>query len=189
MHWVQADNAVGSMQELQDKTARRLTSLRTISDQAQLRVERSQASMAVTREFVAAIKADSGPRRDEPSSESICPILVVDDDRDITEMVAAALTLAGYKVVTACNGQEALAIIAEHPPALVLLDVHMPLLDGPGLVRQLSELGIQLPIVLMTSDCEPEHYAREIGAVAFITKPFAITQLFAELRTWCPRAA
>ena len=116
-------------------------------------------------------------------------VLVVDDDPHICDALAAALEMAGFCVATASNGIEALHAIQHERPSLVLLDIHMPLLDGPGLARMLVELGIQLPIVVMTTDPWPEIYAREMGASAFIPKPFAITQLLSQVHMSLERAS
>lgn len=103
--------------------------------------------------------------------------LIVDDDPHVTDAVAALLTYQGFAVLTATNGQEALDLIAELLPSLVFLDLHMPVLDGWGFVRALQERDLRLPIILMSSDRQIDRWASELGAVAFLSKPFGMAQL------------
>lgn len=107
------------------------------------------------------------------------PILVVDDDSSILETVTAILELEGYPVATAINGLEALRSIEQEQPAIVLLDMRMPVMDGWGLVRELEQRGVQLPIVVMTAAQDARRWATEIGAVGFLAKPFELSDLLA----------
>src|SRR5437762_2723945 len=93
------------------------------------------------------------------------PILVVDDDPQIRLLLVELLTLKGYSVVTAENGAEALAIFAQHPPGLVLLDVHMPRMDGLTFASRLSAVGRTVPIVVLTASPDAHLLAAEICAV------------------------
>lgn len=106
-------------------------------------------------------------------------ILLVDDEFAIVEVLEAVLTDAGYRLVTAVNGRQALERAAAHRPALILLDFMMPLLDGPGVLRALkSDPALrEIPVILMTS--LPENIVRERtqGYRAFIRKPFMIKRL------------
>ena len=79
------------------------------------------------------------------------PILVVDDDPSILAIVAQVLELEGYPVETAPNGAEALKVLERARPALVLLDMRMPVLDGWGFAGELSERGVKVPILVMTA--------------------------------------
>jgi two-component system alkaline phosphatase synthesis response regulator PhoP len=108
-------------------------------------------------------------------------ILVADDSMTILAMVSSRLTRAGYEVVTAGRGDEALRLALERRPSLVVLDVEMPGLDGVEVTRQLRASG-QLPdvrIILLTGRDEPEAVARglEAGADDYITKPFSPQEL------------
>ncbi len=105
------------------------------------------------------------------------PILVVDDDPSILETVTDILTFEGYVVETAHNGQEALRCIEQVLPALVLLDMRMPVLDGWGLVRKLHEQGLTLPILVMTAAQDASRWAQEVGANGYLSKPFELTEL------------
>ena len=105
------------------------------------------------------------------------PILVVDDDPNILDVVAELLDMEGYPVTTASNGAEALVKIDEAPPSLVLLDMRMPVLDGWGFAREVKARGIQLPILVMTAAQNARLWAEEIGAQGYVAKPFEVPAL------------
>jgi CheY-like chemotaxis protein len=105
------------------------------------------------------------------------PILVVDDEPTIREMVAEVLESEGYPVVTAANGSQALDVVAEHPPSLIILDLWMPVLDGPGFARELDARGFDVPIVVMTASYLAKPIASDIGARGVLRKPFDLSEL------------
>lgn len=105
------------------------------------------------------------------------PILVVDDDSSILETVTAILELEGYPVATAINGADALRSVEQQHPALVLLDMRMPVMDGWGFVRELEQRGVSLPIVVMTAAQDARRWANEIGAAGYLAKPFELPDL------------
>jgi DNA-binding response OmpR family regulator len=105
------------------------------------------------------------------------PILVIDDDPSIRETVAEVLADEGYDVRTVTNGAEGLSAIERELPALVLLDMRMPVLDGWGFARKLDERGIRVPIVVMTAAQEARQWANEIGAGWSLAKPFDLLEL------------
>jgi CheY-like chemotaxis protein len=104
-------------------------------------------------------------------------ILVVDDEPSIRHMVAEVLETEGYPVVTAANGSEALDVVAETAPALVILDLWMPVLDGPGFAREIFARGLDVPIVVMTASYLANPIAGEMGARRCLRKPFELTEL------------
>jgi CheY-like chemotaxis protein len=104
-------------------------------------------------------------------------ILVVDDDPAILATVSDILSFEGYRVQTATNGAEALASIQRQKPALLLLDMRMPVLDGWGVARRLRESGIELPILVMTAAQNARKWAEEIGAAGYVEKPFELPEL------------
>ena len=106
-------------------------------------------------------------------------ILVVDDDPSIREIIVETLELEGYVVEQAANGVEALKRIANRLPSLILLDMRMPVLDGWGLVQALRDRDVTLPIVVMTAAKNARIWATEIGASAYLDKPFEDTELLA----------
>ena len=104
-------------------------------------------------------------------------ILIADDSRTIVSMVASRLERSGYEVLTTANGEDALSLATERLPALVILDVEMPKLDGYEVTRRLraNEATSALPIVLLTSHDDEAALAKgyEAGANEYITKPFS----------------
>jgi CheY-like chemotaxis protein len=100
-------------------------------------------------------------------------VLVVDDDPAIRELLSDVLNAAGWAVAEAADGEAALVALARARPDVVLTDVWMPGLDGPGLLRRLRDGGDDVPVVLMTA------HARDapIPGVPFVAKPFALERL------------
>ena len=106
-------------------------------------------------------------------------ILVADDERAITLIVAEMLTYTGFEVLRAHGGAEALTLARAERPDLILLDVMMPDLDGRDACRALKmDLELQrIPVVLFSSAYEADVHWREAGADAFLQKPFSIRAL------------
>lgn len=104
-------------------------------------------------------------------------VLVVDDDPGIRAVVAETLELEGYRVETVADGAQALRAIERERPALVLLDMRMPVLDGWGVARELRERGVAVPVVVMTAAQDARRWAAEIAAPAFLAKPFDLDDL------------
>lgn len=113
-------------------------------------------------------------------------VLVVDDQADSLEAVAAALGPLGYAVLTAADGATALAIAASKQPDVVLLDVSMPEMDGYEVCRRLklSEETRLIPVVFLTGLDSREARLRglELGATDFLTKPFDLVELEVRVR-------
>ncbi|HSI35593.1 MAG TPA: response regulator [Tepidisphaeraceae bacterium] len=114
------------------------------------------------------------------------PVLVVEDDPEINELVGAYVQIAGYGYERALSGGEAVErAIATHP-ALIVLDVMLPDFDGFEVARRLkAEAGTrEIPIVMLTALDRDEHRAqgKSAGAVGYLTKPFDPDQLLAEIR-------
>jgi CheY-like chemotaxis protein len=104
-------------------------------------------------------------------------VLVVDDDPTLLSVVSDTLDLEGYAVETATNGAEALTAAEREQPALVLLDMKMPVLDGWGFVREAGARGLQLPVVVMTAALGVGPAAS--AAEAVLPKPFDLEDLLA----------
>jgi two-component system, chemotaxis family, chemotaxis protein CheY len=100
------------------------------------------------------------------------PILVVDDDEGILDLVIMTLEFEGFTTRAARDGAQALEIVERERPAAILLDMRMPVMDGWGFARALAERGIDIPIVVMTAAQDAPRWAEEIGADAYIEKPF-----------------
>jgi CheY-like chemotaxis protein len=105
------------------------------------------------------------------------PILIVDDDSAVLETVTEILREEGYTVLPAGNSLEALALAAGARPAMVLLDMRMPQLNGWQFAGRLRELGLDIPIVVMTAAQDSTRWAEEIGAAAVLPKPFNLVDL------------
>ena len=108
-------------------------------------------------------------------------ILVADDDGDVRELVVFRLERAGYRVVTAADGQEAVEVALERSPDVCVIDVMMPKLDGYQVTERLrSSPGLaEVPIVLLTASVEDAAVSRgfEVGASDYIKKPFGPQEL------------
>jgi two-component system, OmpR family, alkaline phosphatase synthesis response regulator PhoP len=103
-------------------------------------------------------------------------ILVVDDEPTLISILSARLNFAGYEVLTASNGVQALEMAAKHSPHLVLLDIMMPEMDGFSVLIKMKEnkKTRSIVIVMLTSKNETEtiEKALQLGAVDYIVKPF-----------------
>lgn len=105
-------------------------------------------------------------------------ILIVDDDPLIRRLVATTLEdVAGFELLEAADGAEALEIADRERPAIVFLDIDMPRMDGIAACRGLRELphteGATIVMLTAASDGEAEWRARQAGADLFLTKPFS----------------
>ena len=114
-------------------------------------------------------------------------ILVIDDDPAILTTVAEILHDEGYIVRQAGNGLEGLAALEQRPPALILLDMRMPVLDGWGFMRALRERKLEVPLVVMTAAQDARRWAQEVGATGFLAKPFDLLELLAVVEQHAPR--
>src|SRR2546430_9885789 len=111
-------------------------------------------------------------------------VLVVDDDPKIVALVRAYLVNAGYDVVTAHDGREALDAVAAHRPALVVLDLMLPELDGLEVTRRVRETS-DVPIVMLTARGATADRVRGLrqGADDYLPKPFAPSELVSRVDT------
>ncbi len=112
-------------------------------------------------------------------------ILIVDDDPSIRKLLVEVLQLEGYPTETASNGREAMDMLARSGPRVVLLDLLMPVLDGRGVVRELSampEQRAQHKIILLSAYVNLEVHA-DIEADGKLAKPFTVPQLLNVLTT------
>jgi CheY-like chemotaxis protein len=109
-------------------------------------------------------------------------ILVVDDEVPIVLLLSELLHAEGYRVVTAHNGEDALALARARPPDLVVADVMMPRLDGIELCRRLhaDPRTRHVPVILMSAVATPR--LQLANAVAFVAKPFDLDDLLARVK-------
>jgi CheY-like chemotaxis protein len=104
-------------------------------------------------------------------------ILVADDEPPIVRLMEFILARHGHQMLTAVNGEQALAMVREHAPDLVLLDIMMPRVDGYEVARTLraDPKLAQMPIIMLSAKAQEEDIQRgmEVGVDAYITKPFS----------------
>jgi EAL domain-containing protein (putative c-di-GMP-specific phosphodiesterase class I) len=129
------------------------------------------ATAAVRRAATTAVSRKGHPL------DPIRHVLVADDEPAIVEMIRDILEEYGFRVVTAANGSEALRLVEEAEPEVVLLDMNMPVLDGEGFVAAVRERGLRIPIVIMTAGSSAKRWATELGADAYLSKPFELASL------------
>ncbi len=117
-------------------------------------------------------------------------ILVVDDDPHIQEVLEVRLSSAGYEVIIATDGREALDILAQNPVALVISDIRMPGLDGLELQARLEKIAPKLPIIFLTAfgNIQDAVQAIKSGAVDYLTKPFDGQELLAKVKSVLAKA-
>ena len=111
-------------------------------------------------------------------------LLVVDDEFNILELLATSLRFAGFEVVTAGNGREALEKAHAENPDLIVLDVMMPGMDGFEVTRRLRENGTTTPVLFLTAKDATEDKVTGLGAGGddYVTKPFGLEEVVARIR-------
>jgi DNA-binding response OmpR family regulator len=117
-------------------------------------------------------------------------ILVVDDELEIVKVVRAYLEQSGFRVITASDGQQALAVFRHEQPDLIVLDLNLPQQDGLDVCRAIRR-DSNVPIIMLTARVEePDRLiGLEIGADDYITKPFSPREVVARVRTVLRRSA
>jgi len=106
-------------------------------------------------------------------------ILVVDDESAVCEMLKKFLTKKNYEVYTALNGEDALSVVKEERPHIVLLDIKMPKMDGIECLRQIREIDKEVGVIMITAvkDEEIGREALKLGAFDYVTKPLSLDYL------------
>jgi len=114
------------------------------------------------------------------------PLLIVEDDRDLRDALCITLELAGYAVIPAADGSEALAAMQRQRVGLVISDIQMQPLDGLGLLREIRRIHAHVPVVLMTAfgDIERAVAAMRAGASDYLPKPFEPASLLQLVRRY-----
>lgn len=112
-------------------------------------------------------------------------VLVIDDDIDTHDMLSVLLAHAGYSVATACNGREALRMLASLRPEVILLDVEMPVMTGPQFreAQRRDKDLIRIPTIVMTGSKEEPQL--DPGIADVLHKPFRSKQLVAAISRYC----
>ncbi len=111
-------------------------------------------------------------------------MLVVDDERNITELLAMAFRYEGFEVDEAASGAEALERVVASPPSLIVLDVMMPGMDGFTVVKKLREQGRSTPVLFLTAKDTTKDAVEglSLGADDYVTKPFSLEEVIARAR-------
>nr|WP_239536877.1 response regulator transcription factor [Arthrobacter roseus] len=111
-------------------------------------------------------------------------MLVVDDEPNIRELLSTSLRFAGFDVVAAANGREALIAAEEHNPDLAVLDVMLPDMDGFTVTRRLRAAGRLFPVLFLTAkdDTEDKVTGLTVGGDDYVTKPFSLDEVVARIR-------
>lgn len=104
-------------------------------------------------------------------------VLVVDDDEMVRRLLRAVLEADEFEVVEARDGETALRLASETPPAVVVLDIMMPGLDGVEVCRRLDHSAVKVVVLTARDDPLLEDECRASGADAFLTKPFSSIEL------------
>ena len=117
-------------------------------------------------------------------------ILIVEDEVLIREDIVALLEMEGFSILDAENGQEALNILQNNTPDLIISDVLMPVLDGYGFleqVRRISHLQ-NIPFIFLSAKTSAQEISRgiELGASEYLTKPISITKLLETIEQHLP---
>ena len=113
-------------------------------------------------------------------------VLVVEDTEDNRQIIRDLLTSAGYEMIEAVNGEQGVAMAAEHRPDLILMDIQLPVLDGYEATRRIKTNPAlrHIPIIAVTSYAlsGDEEKTREAGCDAYVAKPFSPRLLLAKVR-------
>ncbi len=120
-------------------------------------------------------------------------IYVVDDEEHILELIRFNLQNAGYRVITATTGEDAMKLFEQEMPALLLLDIMLPGMDGLDVCKRLksSDETSTIPIIMLTARSEEidKILGLELGADDYMTKPFSVRELMARVKALLRRTA
>lgn len=123
-----------------------------------------------------------------PLSAPHCPVLIVEDDEDLREMMAQLLTLEGYQAAAVANGREALQYLQDsEKPQVILLDLMMPVMDGWEFRRQQQADPALAPVPVIVLSALDQTRASNLEADAFLKKPLDFDRLLSLVREYCPQ--
>jgi len=111
-------------------------------------------------------------------------VLVVDDTKNIKNLLTTCLTLNGYSVLTASNGFDAMEILKKNKVNLVFLDIKMPELSGTEVLKRIRAMGIDTPVIIMTAFATVKNAVEctKLGAVTYLQKPFTTDKVKSVLK-------
>ena len=118
------------------------------------------------------------------AQEIVATLLVVDDEPNIRELLSTSLRFAGFEVISAANGAEALRLAEQQVPDLLVLDVMLPDMDGFTVTRRLRQAGFHIPVVFLTArdDTSDKITGLTVGGDDYVTKPFSLEEVVARIR-------
>jgi two-component system, cell cycle response regulator DivK len=121
----------------------------------------------------------------------VARILVVEDQEDNRQILRDLLASAGYDMVEAHDGEQALTAVVEHKPDLILMDIQLPIMDGYEATRRIKAMPEfkNVPILVVTSYAlsGDEGKALDAGCDAYVTKPYSPRALLAKIREYMPK--
>lgn len=111
-------------------------------------------------------------------------IMIVDDEPGVRALLRDALSIAGFEVIEANDGMSALTVLRSNKPALIVIDINMPLMDGFELVERLRSTNDLTPVLMLTAREDKSDIARGLktGADDYVIKPFGIEELILRIR-------
>ena len=111
-------------------------------------------------------------------------VLIVDDSLSARKAICDAVEADNHKVLEAANGRKGLEMIAAHAPDCIVLDLIMPEVDGFEVLKTLQDQGVNIPVIILTSDIQEivRKECLELGAAAFINKPPKMQELRERIR-------
>ena len=116
-------------------------------------------------------------------------VLIVEDEKDIREMLRISFSMFGYQTEVAANGQEALDKLTQmkSPPCMIFLDIMMPVMSGPQFCARRKEDPrlAEIPIIILTADDHAKRKAADLGVNEGLTKPVSLTDLRAVASKYC----
>jgi len=117
-------------------------------------------------------------------------VLVVDDEPNIVDVISMALRFEGFAVDSAATGADAIAAVAANKPAVIVLDVMLPDIDGFEVARRMAGARTGVPIIFLTARDATEDvvHGLTLGGDDYMTKPFSLEELVARIRTVLRRA-
>lgn len=111
-------------------------------------------------------------------------IAVIEDDESVRTSLVLNLQVEGFKVITAVNGEEGIALVNAEKPDIIILDVMMPKKDGLQTCREIRNSGISTPLILLTARCAEvdKVLGLDLGADDYLAKPFGMMELIARVK-------
>ncbi len=112
-------------------------------------------------------------------------VLVIDDDPSVQKLLKTMLELAQFEALIANNGQEALVCLEHTRPALIVLDLMMPTMDGPTFLAELERCGLRAstPVIVLTANIYAKALIERMHVDSYLSKPFRLTELLQQIRS------